>query len=257
MNKYKNIKSTLLTAALAVTAACGTDGGETLSESQDALLVNQPTSRMITVYDEEQVIAEFESLGGYIQWLDDSKAPEDDLNHLRVHIQVRHRQMLRDLTRYEEQLQGALIRDEFFQQILVQQMRDLGIIDPSGVMANAGVYSVGWKVLKALAQAMAGEDNRFGDDDEDGIINANDDDYEGTLWSAGHIEVSGGGSNSTIRTMGQNGKFLPMLSPDFSTIDAFVLTNAENASVMISMSELTTADYMALTNVMNRYGITP
>lgn len=56
-----------------------------------------------------------------------------------------------------------------------------------------------WTILRVFVETLtSAEDNRFGDHDDDGTINARDDDYEGTLWSNGPITVSGGGDNSEI-----------------------------------------------------------
>jgi len=60
-----------------------------------------------------------------------------------------------------------------------------------------------WGVLKAFFEALAGEDNRFGDEDGDGVFNVNDDDYEGTVWSAGPVTVEADGEGgSDIRVGG-------------------------------------------------------
>ena len=52
-------------------------------------------------------------------------------------------------------------------------------------------------VLTAFVETLvSSEDNRFGDHDEDGTINARDDDYTGVLWRNGPITVTGGGDNA-------------------------------------------------------------
>lgn len=71
------------------------------------------------------------------------------------------------------------------------------------VAANLAGNNKVWGVLKAFFEALAGEDNRFGDHDEDGIFNVNDDDYEGTVWSAGPVTVEADGEGgSDIRVGG-------------------------------------------------------
>ena len=55
-----------------------------------------------------------------------------------------------------------------------------------------------WGLLKALGESFFGTDNRFGDHDNDGVFNVNDDDYEGTTWEAGPVRATGGGNNGSF-----------------------------------------------------------